>query len=812
MTEKIRNLGKCRPIVRTVLWLGFLIALILVIFRGLAFGSRIPFWMDPVTAFYPYSHYLVTSLKSGIVPLWNPFIFSGYPFIADTQAAVMYPINWILSFMLSPERFLGVKIVLHFVLAGVFTFLFLMRLKCSRPSAFLGAVAFTLSGALVPKTALPSIHQTAALIPLCFFSFSFLCDDLSLRRAVFCGFVIGLLLLSGYMQIAHFTVITLLIYLLLKACNVRVNHGNTTRRKLLVGNAMYWLGGLFLAASLVIVITPDVVWVVGPLRISIRHATNPIHIGIFLLTCGWLLRGNRVKLSFKKFGRCVMLWISTIFGGFCIAASQLLPCMQFARFSGQQLSRTPNEIGSLEAGALLKDLLIASATNFEWQASVGTLPILLFIAVIILQRKKVFSIPGFTAVSGVLVFSILVVTGYPLIVALLSFVPGFLLFHHLGRNVSLIAFPMAVLGAISANYVFCRMSKTLRTIAYGAVIAITTLQLLHYNHSPLRTVNPGEYAGCPASISFLKKNCKGWRAFGFDKNYSYHYDREGGITKLLIPNTAMLYGIRDVQGYSPLQFKRYKEYLKVMSDGRKNFYPYEDTYHMALIGQGHSSLLDILGVKYVLSEYPVLTQGFALAQNEGVKVYENQSAFPQALIFRRFLVLPDGIETAQLIHDAKVDPRETVILSKKDLKYCRELSEFAIPLDKRVCGMPIYEFKCEESQLTWPDKAIVEEFRPSYLKILCDVQGTGGILFVNEILYPGWKARINGRLTPLIRANYLFRAVIIPAGTHIVEMEFKPRLYYIGLIVSALWLFILVLILVLDYVKQFHNRSIGYTK
>ena len=65
-------------------------------------------------------------------------------------------------------------------------------------------------------------------------------------------------------------------------------------------------------------------------------------------------------------------------------------------------------------------------------------------------------------------------------------------------------------------------------------------------------------------------------------------------------------------------------------------------------------------------------------------------------------------------------------------------------------------------------------FGPSYLKVLCDVQGNGGVLFINEILYPGWRAKIDGNFTPLIRANYLFRAIIVPEGTHIVEMEFKP--------------------------------------
>ena len=760
--------------------------------------------MDPVTFFYPYSHYLVTSLKSGVVPLWNPFIASGYPFIGDIEAAVMYPVNWILSLMFSPERFLGVKIVLHFILAGVFTFLFLVRLKCSNPSAFLGAIAFTLSGALLPKIALISPHQTAALIPACFFCFSFLCDDLSLRRAVFCGPAIGLLLLSGFIQIAHFAIVTLLLYLVLEAGGIRVAHANTTKRRIVAGNAGYWLCTLPVVASVIILVRGSLAWTVGPLRISIQDAAKLINIGAFLFVCGWILKGNRVEISFKRFIRCIMMWVVALFVGFCIAAPQLLPSMEFAKFSSQELHRTIGQVQGLGAGALLKDLSIANVTNFEWQASVGTLPVLLFITALFLRKRKSSSIPGFITMLCVLVFSVLSITKHPPVARLMSFVPGFLLFYHLGRNVSLIAFPLAALGAISANYIFCRTSKPLRTIGYGSIIVLTVLQLLHYNRPLSKTVNPGEYMGYPASVSFLKENCREWRAFGFDEDYSYRYERQEGITSLLVPNTSMLYRIRDVQGYGSLQLNRYKEYLEVMSDGKKDFYPHGDVYHMALIGPGHSPLLDILGVKYVLSRRPVRSPGFALVQNGEVKVYENQSAFPQVSVFRRFVALPDSIETAQLIHDGKVDPRKVVILSGEDLKHSPGIFEHTIALDKKVCGAPLYEFKSESSQPALPDRAVVDVFRPSYLKIVCDVRGKGGVLFINEILYPGWKAKIDGRPTPLIRANYLFRAIIVPEETHVVEMEFRPRLYYIGLALSGLWLFVLVFMWVAGYVKRFH--------
>ena len=60
------------------------------------------------------------------------------------------------------------------------------------------------------------------------------------------------------------------------------------------------------------------------------------------------------------------------------------------------------------------------------------------------------------------------------------------------------------------------------------------------------------------------------------------------------------------------------------------------------------------------------------------------------------------------------------------------------------------------------------------------------MLFLGDTHYPGWSARIDGRETPIYRANYLFRAVAIPAGTHTVEFTYAPRSFRIGAMISLL--------------------------
>lgn len=762
---------------RAWLWIALLGALILAVFRELAFGGRIPVWMDPVTAFYPYSHYFAESVKSWEAPLWNPFIFSGYPFLADPQATVMYPFNWMLALILPAERLLGAKMALHFLIAGVFTFLFLRRLKCSMPAAFFGASAFTLSGALMPKIALPPVHQTTALIPLCFFAFSYLAEKPTLKRALACGLAAGLFLLSGYIQVVHFTLLCLLLYLPLASGSAEVKRVQTTRRKASAGRTLLLASGFFWLLTAFIAVTGGGRYSAGPLEISLQTTGNPAWLATIFLVSGWLLKGGRLKSPPRKIFKPVLMWAAAVFAGALIASPQLLPGAEFAALSTQRTDRTLMDIGSRDFLALMRDIAICDSDNFEEQTSAGTLPFLFAAAGAAgLLKNKRNSIPGFKSMAAVLVFSVLAVTGNFFVLRILRHIPGFLLFHHLGRNAALIAFPLAVLGALSADRVLGYITRQkYKTAAYAAVIVLSVAQLLHYSLPALKTLDPVEYFKDTDTTDFLRENAAGWRAFGLDEQrYSFDSCRDEGITRIIVPNTSMLLGIRDIQGYSPLQLERYNRYLDVMAEGRTDFYPYESTYHLALAGKNPSPLLDLLGARYAISEKPVDMEGFYPAADMDVKLYENRQALPRALVYKKFIVMPDGIETAELIHEGKVDPSAVVILAEEDLKHIPGLLAAAKTTGDSVQNFPVYEF---------PGRGGMPEasFTPHHIKI---VRGAGrgpGLLFLNEIHYPGWEARVNGEPAPVIRANYLFRGVFVPEGKSTVEMRFRPRFFRLSM-------------------------------
>jgi hypothetical protein len=63
--------------------------------------------------------------------------------------------------------------------------------------------------------------------------------------------------------------------------------------------------------------------------------------------------------------------------------------------------------------------------------------------------------------------------------------------------------------------------------------------------------------------------------------------------------------------------------------------------------------------------------------------------------------------------------------------------------------------------------------------------GRPGYMVVADAFDPGWRATVDGREAPVLRANVAFRAVPVPAGSHVVELTYRPREVRVGLILSA---------------------------
>jgi uncharacterized membrane protein YfhO len=57
-------------------------------------------------------------------------------------------------------------------------------------------------------------------------------------------------------------------------------------------------------------------------------------------------------------------------------------------------------------------------------------------------------------------------------------------------------------------------------------------------------------------------------------------------------------------------------------------------------------------------------------------------------------------------------------------------------------------------------------------------------LYVTDTYYPGWKAHVDGKETPIMQANLAYRAVRVPAGAHEVVFSYRPVSFYLGVLVT----------------------------
>ncbi len=185
-------------------------ALSLVFFYRIAITNRVLAGLDVFAYFYPYRDFASEALRSGRLPLWNPYLFMGAPLLANSQVAVLYPLHWPLLWLSAPKQ-IAWSIILHIWLAGAGTYLFARGPLHLRPlAAFVPAVIFALGGFLGAQVEHVNQLNASAWLP-----WLLLCLEGAMARspqpeplrrwfALLCGGgIAGLALLAGHTQAAY---------------------------------------------------------------------------------------------------------------------------------------------------------------------------------------------------------------------------------------------------------------------------------------------------------------------------------------------------------------------------------------------------------------------------------------------------------------------------------------------------------------------------------------------------------------------------------------------------------------------------------
>ncbi len=180
-------------------------------------------------------------------------------------------------------------------------------------------------------------------------------------------------------------------------------------------------------------------------------------------------------------------------------------------------------------------------------------------------------------------------------------------------------------------------------------------------------------------------------------------------------------------------------------------------------GLPRSRALDLLSVRYVVVPAGASLPGMRVAfEDERWRVLENPSALPRAFLVGQYEVVSDLAAHRQRLLDPALDLRRTVLLREE----------------------PGVEVAPIDSSST----ALVRLVRFGPREIVWEVHTDAPrLLVVDEVYYPvGWHAAVDGQPVPILQANYLLRAVPVPAGTHTVVMRFDPASHVWGVRITAL--------------------------
>ena len=162
-------------------------------------SGKIIYGGDLLTQFYYWKGYLADSIRSGTIPFWNPYLFSGTPFLAHPSIAAFYPLT--LLFIIFPlNQAFSFFITVHLVISGLGMYWF-CRKYCNQFGALVAATSFALSGYFAARIYAGHIDllSTAVWIPwVLSLLFEIFSKGFSKRRFLGGVFSWSMLILAGY--------------------------------------------------------------------------------------------------------------------------------------------------------------------------------------------------------------------------------------------------------------------------------------------------------------------------------------------------------------------------------------------------------------------------------------------------------------------------------------------------------------------------------------------------------------------------------------------------------------------------------------
>ncbi len=780
--------------------------------------------------FYPIRYFTASSMKEGFLPLWNPYLFAGIPNLAALQPAVFYPISilpYLFPFFYGIELF----IIVHFFLASLFTYLLMRHFKVSRAGALISALTYGFGGFLLSVVDMLTTLSAATWTPLIFLCYlKALGSDLEYSKAlgskalgsdleyrictqtqilysrsdpnlanlVFTGLFLGIQFLAGEPTQLYGTLITLSLYTVAKAWQMWRQKGEkekVTKAKLVkfcFQGLTPWLICLGLTLFQVLPFLEMVLHSTRTSGLKFTHATS-LSLGphelLNLVLPYW--SGNFIEKSHFWFGQS---WLESIYLG-------ILPLL-FA-------------LVAIVFGRKKRIVLFFTGIIFIFL-------LLSFGKLLPLYKTLYQYLPGFSMIRYPVKFFSFVVLGISVLAGfgldrldgsvksnksnlsdkILKLFSGFLLiyagsflvfFLNQQRIIPFlkeIYFPEALdiyvaawADSLSGNFMLvCLITlagillisllfkgKISTRVFNLGIIGLVIIDLFIFGMRINPLVPQKIYAYKSPALRFLLQDTDCYRILLEPKSERYFRIIRGetledalvGVQNSLVSNYGLFYKIFDAQGYESLTLNDYTRFLKLVTE------------------QGDWNLLDVLNIKYVVSKFDLKMRQLKLVyEDESIKIYWNTTCLPRAFFVPKARVIRDRQRVLEEMSGVDFDPRKEIILEEK----IRNPNKFSI-----------FDFRFSISSIQNPKSKIqnprIIDYQPN--KVIITASSPGAcLLFLSDTYYPGWRAFIDGKPTKIYRANYTFRAISFPEGSHTVEFVYLPLSFLVGVIGSGITVFI----------------------
>ncbi len=724
--------------------------------------SRHFLWEDILYQYYPFHYHLFKSLRQFSLPLWNPYMFAGMPFLADIQTQVFYPLNWLLAFISTPSQsstfyLVQLKCILHLLLGAIGFYLLMREMKLSRWSGVIAGLSFGLSGFMVSHIIHLTIISTFAWFPLLLFFFYRTVFHHRLRDAVLGALTLGLANLAGHPQMSLHIIYALGFLFLLHI----VSNWRTERPRLLK---------LLLPLFLVIIIGGFALTAAAYLpaytlsRHTVRETMTYMESAETSLPL-WFLITLVVPKFFGSFTGTgtdtVPFWAATTtytYWETCIYIG-VLPLLFALIGIGFSRSRLRWHFLILALIAILLALgrftpfyrfafeILPGFNRFRIPARfIGLFTITfaflagLGVDVVLKNhpKEKRLLVPGLCLLGYVALLALLTLTGllqkpFPLLVKNPQFTNAL--------NQTGIAF-VTVAVALVLLFLANRFPRQ-QNLIFALLTALTFFDLYRFGHQfSLGDQRPEEFYPRRPLIARLSEE---------GKQTPFRINARSGNTMFFQRNEGLLWELELLEGYTPLKLLDYVTF-EIPPDRRN----------------------DLLNVRYRIQ----IDSARGL-----VGLAPNPTALPRAWLADSCVVIPDRPAILKLLGDSAFDYRRVVILETEPPPGLRPIPDTLPPGNVTITSRSPHRIEMA-----------VTAARPA-------------LLVLSEIYYPEWRAKVNSRPVGILRADYCLRAVPLPAGKHQVVIYYNRNQVVTGMLISKLAFLALVLVLLLPRLTKIKHQN-----